>query len=638
MTRQSATNDTDINFTREGTTLGSAPAAAAATGTLTLTGNALDTETVVIGSKTYTFQDTLTDVDGNVHIGASASDTLANLIAAINNSGGTPGTDYATSNTIHPDVSATAGTGGTATITAKVAGAAGNDIGTSETLTNGSFGTASLEGGTDIVWHQLQPNNISSFAPQINTVARDPISKLRQQRKGTVTELNSSPEFESDVIISTLEDLIEGFLFSTLKGVGHRRPSAVTNSTTVTLPSYNSTEAGYIQYAGSGAQSLFYFRGFAESGNNGMKPIEAAVTSDDTTLTFSGLTAEASPPANAQIELAGIRASSDDLSMSRSGSEITITSAADITFTDLGLNVGQFIHIGGLTSTNQFAAGTGYGRIKTINSSTLVLDRIRDSSADGGSLATFTSPDNGSGKAIDLLFGRFIKNVATDTTDYQELSYLFEAVHANLGSDSTDRYVYAKGNKANTLTFNVNTADKATMTLSFVGTDTENPTSSRSSGASSSIAPVKNASVNTAADFARLIVVDTDDTGLTADIDSVTLTLDNGLTPKNVIGQLGPKFIFPSNFKVSVSTSIYFTNENVPARIRNNTTVGMYIGLRNGDDGGVFIDIPSMTLGGGEREFTQNEAITMQLEGSAFVDDTLNTSLGISFFPALPTS
>jgi hypothetical protein len=124
-----------------------ATAYAAATGTLTLTGNAANTETVTTGGKTYTFQTTLTDVDGNVLIGASASDSLDNLIAAINLDAGA-GSTYAASTTANTYVSAAAGAGDTMDATALVPGTAGNSIATTETLTNGSWGGATLSGGT----------------------------------------------------------------------------------------------------------------------------------------------------------------------------------------------------------------------------------------------------------------------------------------------------------------------------------------------------------------------------------------------------------------------------------------------------------------------------------------------------------
>lgn len=124
------------------------PPAVAATGTLTLTGQPLDTETVVIDGKTYTFQDTLTDVDGNVHIShVDASGSLDNLIAAITLGAGS-GTAYAASMTLHATVTAIAGVGDTMDATEKKKGTAGNASATTETLTNGSFGGGTLSGGT----------------------------------------------------------------------------------------------------------------------------------------------------------------------------------------------------------------------------------------------------------------------------------------------------------------------------------------------------------------------------------------------------------------------------------------------------------------------------------------------------------
>lgn len=120
-----------------------------AVGTLTLTGQPLNTETVVLDGKTYTFQDTLTDVDGNVHIShVDASGSIDNLIAAIILGVGA-GTAYADSMTVHPSVTAIAGAGDTMAVTAHVKGTSGNSIASTETLTNGSFGGATLASGVD---------------------------------------------------------------------------------------------------------------------------------------------------------------------------------------------------------------------------------------------------------------------------------------------------------------------------------------------------------------------------------------------------------------------------------------------------------------------------------------------------------
>lgn len=120
--------------------------AIAARATLTLTGLPLDTETITVGARTYTFQDVLTNVDGNVKIGATAAATINNLVAAINLGGGA-GTAYAAATTANTQVTAVDGPGDTVIFTAKAPGTGGNAYASTETLTNGSFGGATFAGG-----------------------------------------------------------------------------------------------------------------------------------------------------------------------------------------------------------------------------------------------------------------------------------------------------------------------------------------------------------------------------------------------------------------------------------------------------------------------------------------------------------
>jgi hypothetical protein len=122
-------------------------AAVAATGILTMTGNAVAGNTVTIGTTVYTFRATV-PAAFDVLIGATASDSLDNLIAAINLAAGA-GSLYGTGTTAHPTVSVVAGAGDTMDLTADTAGETGNSIATTETLTNGSFAAVTLTGGAN---------------------------------------------------------------------------------------------------------------------------------------------------------------------------------------------------------------------------------------------------------------------------------------------------------------------------------------------------------------------------------------------------------------------------------------------------------------------------------------------------------
>lgn len=116
-------------------------------GTLTLAGNAVAAETVTIGTVVYTWRAAVGVTANEVLIGANASDSLDNLIDAINreNGGGEAGTVYGSATVVHPTVSAAAGAGDTMVVTERLA--LGAVIATTETMTQGSWGAATLAGG-----------------------------------------------------------------------------------------------------------------------------------------------------------------------------------------------------------------------------------------------------------------------------------------------------------------------------------------------------------------------------------------------------------------------------------------------------------------------------------------------------------
>lgn len=107
-----------------------------ARGTLTLAAQPTSGDTITIDGKTFTFQGTLTNTDGNILIGVNLAATQSNIIGAINLSGDA-GTDYATAMTAHPTVSAAAARiGDHLVLIAKSDGTAGNSIVTTEVFTD----------------------------------------------------------------------------------------------------------------------------------------------------------------------------------------------------------------------------------------------------------------------------------------------------------------------------------------------------------------------------------------------------------------------------------------------------------------------------------------------------------------------
>jgi len=592
---------------------------AKATSVLTFSGQPSDTETVTIDSKTYTFQASLTDVDGNVLIGGTVADTIQNLVAAITLGGGA-GTAYAASMTIHPTVTVSASDATTMTIQANSGGTAGNSIATTDTSANLDWTDTVMAGGTDPVYYLLEPNGINQFGASITTVPRNPISKKRQRRKGAVTDLDSAVEFDHDITLHFFELIAEGFCFATWQGTqwtnyGGTDITVDGSAEEFTVPDLSVTPA---------AGWLIWGAGFTNAANNGLHEVSGSPTATTIPVT-TDLTTEATPSTNAIVEVAGVRGASGDLEIDSNGDLISTS----LDFTTLPLVVGQAVHVGGLASANRFTATANFGfaRIDAIAANKLTLSKKK----------TVFVTDDGTGKQVDVLFGRFVTNVAVDDALYLERSFHFEGATPNLEAGGATGYEYSKGNYCNQIQFNIPRTNKATVTAGFVGTDTDDPTTTRKNGASAPINPLKTSAFNTSADVLRLRVTQVDETGLTTDFTDVTFTLNNNASPEKVIGVRGAKYINVGNFEVDIESTVLFTSSAVIAAIRANTTVTADFALRN-DEGAIFVDIPSCTLGGDTRNFPENESITLDMTVAAFEDATLGTSVGISLFPFVPSS
>ncbi len=130
-----------------------AAASIPATGTLTMSGQPSDGDTVTIGGTTYTFATTLTSTADQVLIGASASDTLANLAGAIGaetGGGQAAGTTYSTGTLANTSATVTGSTSSTLSLQATADGTAGNSIATTSSDTGSvSFGSSTLAGAVD---------------------------------------------------------------------------------------------------------------------------------------------------------------------------------------------------------------------------------------------------------------------------------------------------------------------------------------------------------------------------------------------------------------------------------------------------------------------------------------------------------
>ena len=186
--------------------------------------------------------------------------------------------------------------------------------------------------------------------------------------------------------------------------------------------------------------------GFTNAANNGVFFPSA---SSSTTITFGNgvMVTEAAPPAEARIKIVGWRGGTTDISATATG-----LAAATTNFITAGFMVGMWIKIGGSTGPSKFAttALNSYARVIGVTASALTLDNR----------PTGWTTDAGTGQAIRIWFGDFIKNGVNKKSVSIEFGYM--------GQD-TPSYVLCAGQVPNIyeLTF----ASRAVIkgSVSFLG-------------------------------------------------------------------------------------------------------------------------------------------------------------------------
>lgn len=462
----------------------------------------------------------------------------------------------------------------------------------------------------DSVWFYQQPNDIGAFSPAIETVARSPISLSRQDQKGTITNLTANPAWPQDLTMDGIAFWGDVALFTKWKG-----PAAGAlgyDVSSVTTSAYTVSANGALQ-----ERALAVASGFTNTANNGLKQVGNGSTPTSVIVTDT-LISETIIPASAQLHECGFRFPDGDLQVDAVGN--LTTTATDLT--TLPINAGQNLWLGGEADVNKFDTAADYGliRIVAIETNRLIIDKRQQPFA----------VDAGTGKQIDLYYGNWCRVVSVDHPDYTCTEMTVE-IGYNLPAGQA--YEYSVQSVINTLALATPLTDKATLDFNFVAKDIPGATTTRKAGTFRNFK--SNEAFNTSADFARLRLQDKDENGLTTIFTDHTTTINNNVTPKNVLGTLGAAGINVGQFQIEQSMTTLFTDIAVTTAIRNNATSGFDMSLRN-NDGGFMVDIPEMTIGDGTKSFPTNDKVEIALTNNAYQSIKFGYTISLSLFRYLP--
>lgn len=477
----------------------------------------------------------------------------------------------------------------------------------------------------DEYWDPLEPNSYSDFGGGITTLARRPINASRQRKKGVVTDLEANGGFNTDLTQANLQDLLQGFFFADLRTKAELSVATVDG----TGEDYEPASGG----DGFDANDLLFAKGFDDAANNGLKTVVSGAASS--VVVSEDLTTAATQTGT--ISKVGHNFATGDAAIDVTGDlPALVTTTKDLT--ELGILPGEWIYIGGDATLHNFSDNTvnnGFKRVRSVSTNAMYFDK---------SDSTMVT-DDGATEDIQIFFGRVLKN-ESDQTLITRRTYQLERT---LGApdDAQPAQIqaeYVVGAVPGECSFQINSADKVMVDLSFLGADVEQidgPTSLKG-GTRPSL--TEEDAFNTSSDIPRIKMAEVSDTNeaptaLFAYITDMTLTINNNLTRNNAVGVLGAFDVTAGLFEVGGSLTAYFADVDAVTAVRNNADITIDFHLVKSNKG-ISFDIPLMTLGDGKPNVEQDAAITLpfshEAASGAKAVSTMDHTLLMVFWDYLP--
>lgn len=473
-------------------------------------------------------------------------------------------------------------------------------------------------------WFGLEPNSYSDFGGQLATVARNPINPTRQRKKGTVTDLDASGGFNQDLTISNMTRLMQGFCFADAR---EKPTTAPLNADAVAITGVTTAADTYAAASGLGGfrvSALVLASGFGQSANNGLKNVVSRTAG--TLVVSQNLVDEPAPPAAAKLVEVGLQLGAATSAIALNGDLVRLTDSAT-DFTTLGLLRGEWLFVGGDGATNRFTNNApGFARISAITAGYLEFDKVGWTPA----------AEAGTGKSIHIFWGTVIRNEPA-AADIVRRTYQVERTLGEDNDGTMSEYLIAA--VPNELTFNIPTADKITVDMSFVALDNEQRTGLQGVKAGTRIPAQGEDALNTSNDFNRIklasvSLTDATPADLFAYASDLTLTINNNVQALKAIGTLGGFETSAGTFEVGGQFEVYFADVTAVQAVRNNADVTLDFAIVKASQGMLF-DIPLISLGDGRLNIEQDQPIKLPLENNA-AESPFGYTLLVQQFPYLP--
>lgn len=482
------------------------------------------------------------------------------------------------------------------------------------------------------IWYEREPNSWADFGGEYSLTTRAPITHDRQRRKGAITDVEPSGGWNEDLTANNMPRLMQGFLFANAREKASTQPL---NSAAIPITGVTATDDRYAASAGLTvflAGHLVFASGFTNAANNGLKTVS---TSNTAYIGVSEALTDETPGSGAKLQAVGFQFGSATVALDVSADNLKMTSSTT-DLTTLGLNVGEWIVVGGDTTATQFAASGDnapfYARISAIAAGSLTFDKTTGVQVDAA----------GTGKTIQIFFpNRVIRN-EEDCTLIKMKSYQLERQYGCGAGQVEAEYVI--GAIPNEMTINIPTpgADaKVNIDLAFVGMEVAYRDKVTGVKTGTRTASLNEGFFGTSLNVYqnKLAIVDPatlNPTALVAYLSEATITINNNVSGVKAIGSFGNAGTNVGMFDVGASTTGWWNGVAVPLAVRNSTDATWHTILTKQGSAVVF-DMPLVSLGNGRAAVEANAPVTIPLDVSA-AKGGAGYTLMVCFFPYIPSA
>jgi len=475
------------------------------------------------------------------------------------------------------------------------------------------------------IWQSMEPNSYSDFYGSFTNTNRTPINPDRYIKKGVITDLDAKGGFNIDFMESNLQTLLMGFVFADAL---EKPDTASLSAAAIPITSVVASTKTFAAASGLGsfkANHIVWNSGFTNALNNGLDIVASATAT--TIVETATKTDEATPPAGANIEVVGFQFPSADASISAvSATGVTFaTVATDLT--TLGLSVGEWVFLGGDGANSKFATcPTGYARIASIAAHAIVFNDT-----------TFVPVvDAGTGKLIQLFFGKVIKN-----QPYANIKRRTFQLERQIGNDGNGvQTEYLLGAVPDQLTLNIPNSGKLNTDLTFVAMDYQTQTGTVGPKAGTRVAAVNENAYNTSSDIYRQKIsiydpLNINNAALFAYASDGKIVINNNVKSSKAIGVLGAFDATVGDFTVTGTLTAYFSTVAAVSAIRANSDIG-FSSIAAHKNMGFIVDIPLLSLSDGKLTISKDSPVNLGISMNA-AQSTLGSTILFNFFTYLPT-